>query len=181
MIRSAEPKMKKDKGSRELIGILLIALGIVCLVFPKITMTIIAELIGLCFLVIGVRQLYLSLVGKTDVTRATGKEIILAMVEVAFGLLFVFYPLILSKVIPWLLGLVVLFSGLYQLSDALKLRKAGARYWWMSMALVVLIILVGVLMMVNTGWLAWLLGAYSIIQGIALFFDGKYASEIIYG
>lgn len=181
MIRSAEPQMQKDKVSREWIGILLIALGILCLVFPKITLTIIALLIGICFLVIGIRQLYLSVVGKADIDRATGKEVALAMVEVIFGLLFLLYPLILSKIIPWLLGLAVLLAGLYQLVDALKLRKAGARLWWMSVALAALILLAGLLMMLHTGWLAWLLGAYAIVQGIALFFDGKYASEIIYG
>ena len=98
-------------------GIANIIIGFIFLILPALVTNIFIIILGLSALIVGVRNLWITL---KDKAKLFSINIIRNSVLIAFGLLFLFVPFESAKVIIKITGLVALLYGILTLYVAYK-------------------------------------------------------------
>ena len=110
----------ENKG--KLTGILMLAVGIILLVWPISSLTAFCRLLGVCLIISGAVEILLGLSGDRDLLYTVGGTIALIV-----GLVFVMRPWFIISFLPVLVGLVVAVGGALFLLYTLIRREQGAR------------------------------------------------------
>lgn len=100
-------------------GLLSLAAGVVAIVWPGITLEILAVIIGLMLIVRGVIAAMGAMVDKP---RGWGVWLIIGLVEVAVGVAAVAWPDITILIVAIIIGIDLLIAGLAELAVAFQLR-----------------------------------------------------------
>lgn len=103
------------------LGALLIAAGILALVWPGMTLWALAIVAGVCLMFVGAARAVIAVMGR-DAIGHWGWRLLGGVVEFAAGLLAVAWPGATVLVLAVLFGLRVLFSGVEELMLAKRLR-----------------------------------------------------------
>lgn len=132
-------------------SIAMIIAGIVLLLFPEATQNTIAYVISIILVICGILKII------SYFRRAPGKVGELneyaSPMDLVVGILFIVLAALVAKVllsiIPIVLGLVVLVSGLIKLEQAVELIRAKQGNWVGIMVLAVVTVIVGLLAICN--------------------------------
>jgi uncharacterized membrane protein HdeD (DUF308 family) len=101
-------------------GVLSLAAGIVTIVWPSITLEVLAVVIGLMLLVRGVIAAMGALVDKP---HGWGVWLVIGLVEVAAGVAAIAWPDITILIVAIIIGIDLLIAGLAELAVAFQLRS----------------------------------------------------------
>ena len=124
--------LKNMKISFLLAAALYILLGLVLLIWPGATATVVCYAFG------GILALYgAASILSFFLSRASGFafELLSGIVSAALGILLLVRPEIVISVLPVVLGLFILVDGLVNLKRALELRRLEYSRWAVSLAL----------------------------------------------
>lgn len=110
----------ENKG--KLNGILMLAVGIILLVWPISSLTAFCRLLGVCLIISGAVEVLLGISGSRDILYTAGGAIALII-----GLIFVMRPWFIISFLPKLVGLVVAIVGALFLIRTLIRRESGPR------------------------------------------------------
>ena len=151
-------------------GILLVALGILCIAQPAATLFATAWLIGCFTLFSGISRLVFTFRTEQFLPNS-GTRLLSALLQILLGILFLCNNLFVAISIPIVFAMWVFVEGIIIFIQSFDFKKVGFSSWWLLMLLGIAIAALGVLGLYNvevTGNLvAILIGVGIIAMGIA--------------
>ena len=151
-------------------GILLVALGILCIAQPAATLFATAWLIGCFTLFSGISRLVFTFRTEQFLPNS-GTRLLSALLQILLGILFLCNNLFVAISIPIVFAMWVFVEGVIIFIQSFDFKKVGFSSWWLLMLLGIAIAALGVLGLYNvevTGNLvAILIGVGIIAMGIA--------------
>ncbi|MCI1479382.1 MAG: DUF308 domain-containing protein [Eggerthellaceae bacterium] len=157
-------------------GVILLAIGLVCLFFPNPTLVVLAILCGAGFLAAGISNIALWARMRKALGFA-GWALAYGIIDVIVGLVFVIHPAITAVVLPWVAGALVLVLGIFEAVASFNIRSLGFRIWGWPLASGIVSIIIGILFFNVPEIFAILLGLVAVMQGISLIVYGTVATR----
>jgi len=160
-------------------GLIAIALGIVALFFPGLTLFAFALVFAAFSFADGLFSLVAGIRGASSHTERWGALVLSGLLGIGVGVVFFVWPLVATAAYAFVLVLLIaiwaLLSGLFELSAAVRLRKQIKGEFWLGLVgLFSIALAIAVFFMLATSPAAtllsvgWLIGIYALASGVAL-------------
>ena len=159
--------MKSFRFNRAIFSAGAIVLGIVLLIWPASSLLIIAKCVGIILAVGGIAACVMYYRDHESAIRSF--LLVLALVMLICGGVIFMHPEELVKLIPTIVGILVMFSGLINLGETFILSRSKYGKWWISLIIAIITIGLGVFIINKAFSLAALI---TRIAGGVLIFDG---------
>ncbi|MBP3202704.1 MAG: DUF308 domain-containing protein [Bacteroidales bacterium] len=151
-------------------GILLVALGVVCITKPAATLFTTAWLIGLFTLIAGVSKLIFTFRTQAFLPNS-GTRALSAILEIIIGIIFLGNNIFLAFSLPVIFAMWVLIESVIITVNCFDYKRVGFPAWWVILLLGVCGIVLGVLGLrnpdVTAATLSTLIGLGVISAGAA--------------
>lgn len=153
-----------------LVSILYIIAGGVLILWPDIAVKIVCYIISGVLLVYGLIRIIIYL--RSDSTRRYFQfDLVVGMVTIAFGIFIVFKPVLFISLLPFAIGLCILFDSIIKFQNAFDLKHAGLHYWQIPLAVSIATAILGIILIINpfgaTVILVRCMGIFFIVDGAA--------------
>lgn len=135
-------KLKEMRLHEGITALLLLALGIVILVWPDVTQQIIGQVIGGGLFLFGAIQAIAVLV-KRKWHLVTQASLVLGIIIAVIGGWIFLRPNWILEMIPLMMGVVIILNGIHNLLKSLQLKKIKYEKWWVAIILGLLTIILG--------------------------------------
>jgi uncharacterized membrane protein HdeD (DUF308 family) len=149
-------------------GIAAVIFGILALVWPGLTLYVLVIFFGAYAIVSGIASL---MAGFRHDARSRGWLIASGVLGVLAGIVAFVWPGITSLALLWVVAFWAIFSGVSEIVAGVQMRKVIDNEWMLIVG-GVLSVIFGVLLIVWPGagliTLAWLIGVFAILYGIAM-------------
>ena len=139
-------KAKNLKFNFVVAALLYIVLGVVLLVWPDTTSSVICYAIGVVLLVYGGVSI-LSFLISHEKTAALALQLVVGVVAAALGVFFLTQPRLILSILPILMGLFVIIVSLLSIKRAFEMRHYGYPKWWAALLLALIAIGLGLLIL----------------------------------
>ncbi|HIU41737.1 MAG TPA: DUF308 domain-containing protein [Candidatus Egerieicola faecale] len=126
--------------------VLYFVLGLLFLIFNQQLTLIICYILGAALLLGGVVQVVSFLVNRAETTLADRFALCLGVLIGIGGGVILAMPGLLSGVINWLFGIVLIVDGIIKLKTALEAKQSSTG-WWLSLIFALAAFLLGVVLM----------------------------------
>ncbi len=132
-----------------LMGILFVLIGVVLVFNPEGVARTICFTIGAIIAAVGVINiiLYFATDFKNNIQQ---NKLVIGILLSVLGLFFIVGYRIIMSVIPFVMGILIIFNGIVKLQTALNLVKIKAGSWGLSLAIAIITILLGVGIVLNS-------------------------------
>ena len=151
-----------------------IAFGVLALVWPDVTVTVLVFLFGIYALIDGVGSLLAAWRHRGDAVHR-GHHLGEGLLALLIGVIALVWPGITALALIVLIALWALTTGIVEISAAVRLRRVITNEWWLALS-GVLSLLVGILLLVRPGAgalaIAIVIGIYAILFGTVLIVFG---------
>ena len=137
---------KKHWWSPLILGILVLALGIVILIFPQASYLTMTLLFGIVIALSGI--MYIGLSFSKEV-KGRGWLIVSGIVEIFLGIFLALSPAISALVIPIVLGFWLLFKGITLIGMGYSLSSIKGSGWGWTIFSAILLILCGAIILLQ--------------------------------
>lgn len=136
--------LKEAKKNMILLAVSCIILGLVLVVYPKVSGVVMCYLIGGFALVYGLVHLIAYIRARLPM-MSYRYDLVQGIFGMAMGIYILMYPQTLIELLPVVLGLIVLVDSIVKIQHAWDLKRLGYEQWW--------IVLIGALAMIVLGFL----------------------------
>lgn len=173
--------LKQIKWDTLLMGALYILLGIVALVIPEAMERLLGFLIGVVLIIAGAVSM-ISYLLRDAHQNYYHNDFLHGLLGILLGIVVLYKVEIIISLVPFLLGTLVLVSGLSKLQDVIDLKRLEYGNWIVMLVLAIINIVLGLVLIFNpmaaASLLFRLLGVGLIFSGITdcattLYFAGK--------
>jgi len=173
--------LKQLKWDTLLMGVLYILLGIVALVIPETMERLLGFLIGAVLIIAGAVSM-ISYLLRDAHQNYYHNDFLHGLLGILLGIVVLYKVDIIISLVPFLLGALVLVSGLSKLQDVIDLKRLEYGNWIFMLVLAIINIVLGLVLifhpMAIANLLFRLLGAGLIFSGITdcvttIYFAGK--------
>jgi len=151
-----------------LVSILFILLGIVLIIWPDIAGKIVCYSLGVLILIFAAFRI-VSFFTDKKVYFMFNLDLVVGLVAAGVGVYMLISPETVITVLPFMVGLLILFSSILDLQKALMLRNYGNPRWKSSLVLTFVKMALGIFMLAAPFLLAM---AFIQVIGIALIYNG---------
>ncbi|MBR3648175.1 MAG: DUF308 domain-containing protein [Paludibacteraceae bacterium] len=152
-----------------LAGVALVALGVLCIMYPGPTLMSLAWVFGLVFFVGGCTQMGAWATVRHFMPRS-GLMFFSALLQILLGCLMILHPEPLMIIMPFVFAFWLIFEGIDVAIGSADFKLVGFRKWWIVCCLGILSACFGVYCLVNPNvsaeTIAWIVGLGIIIDGI---------------
>ena len=147
--------LKNMKISFFLAAILYIVLGLVLLIWPGMTSSLVCFFFGLMLLIYGIITI-ISFFVHDSRQGSFRLELFLGIVAAGVGLVFLLRPDIVLSILPVVLGIYIVIDSLLNLKRAFDLNRMNYSNWWVVLVLSLVSAALGVLILCRTSssWLS---------------------------
>lgn len=128
------------KLNASLAALAYLALGIVLLLLPNTSKRVLCTVIGIGVAVYGLFSILSFLLDRDS--SGLSVELIVGVAALAFGLFSLINPGFLMDFLIISLGLIIAVSSVSSIKRALNLRVFGYPYWWTSLAVAILALVI---------------------------------------
>ena len=150
-----------------------IALGLLLLLLPSTTLTVIIYLIGAYFAIEGIVSLLKYLQTRKE-PHANGFYLPFAIGQILIALFFFFFTNTVAGFLPIIIGIIIVAISSVNISQALAVRKTSGNDWLLSLGLSILTAAAGIFVIFFSYTISI---ALTIIIGVLLVIQG--VSEIV--
>ena len=168
--------LKQLKWDTLLMGVLYILLGIVALVIPETMEKLLGFLIGVVLIIAGAVSM-ISYLLRDAHQNYYHNDFLHGLLGILLGIVVLYKVDFIISLVPWLLGILVLVSGLSKLQDVIDLRRMEYGNWVFMLVLAIINIAFGLILIFNPMAVA-MMGVGLIFSGITdcittVYFAGK--------
>lgn len=160
-------------------ALLMMAAGFVLLFMPEMTLVTIANVIGVIVMIIG--AIYLISYFFRRQVAAGNYDLVKGLIIMAAGIFICVQAELVVSILPVLLGIGVVISGIVKLQHALDLRRMGYETWVRIGITAAVNILIGLLVVMNpfstVAWLMRFIGIGFILSGVTDLITAVYVSK----
>ncbi len=168
MWQQAEKDIRTLKINKVITSLMFVALGAVLLIWPLNALTVVCKAIGLVLAFGGIAGIVLYLVGRSKSFLAIS-GVTIGVILTVLGLWLFLNPEFLVALVPTIVGLILMISGLINLGEAFTIHRERGTGVLMSVILALLTLGAGALIFANPDAIS----AFIVkIMGIALIYDG---------
>jgi uncharacterized membrane protein HdeD (DUF308 family) len=157
--------MSRNWGAIALRGFLAVLLGVIAIVWPGPTVTLLVILLGAFALVEGVANIVAGVRGREGWAIAEG------IISVVVGIVIVVWPAITALALLYIVAAWAIITGIVRIVAAIQLRRV-VRNEWLLVGSGLASVIFGVIAAIFPGAgilaLIWLLGAWLIVVGVLL-------------
>lgn len=129
------------------ISIIFLLLGIIFLIFPNISIKIIAYLIAIILIGSGIYLTYLEIYTKSFLLPID--TLLNGILSILFGIIILIYPDIFKIMIPIILGTYFILDSIFKLKLVVLLRRIDNKSWIVTLLLTILSIICGLILILN--------------------------------
>lgn len=169
--------MKKDKLVVFLVSLVLLIFGITLIIWPEAALNAVAKGLSVVSICIGI-VLLLSYLLKRELRALCQWKLMLGVILILIGMFLLPKLGIVLSIVPFVLGVLVICSGIAKLLHGLGYRKLGYPSWWVTVLIAVGAIILGGIAVVNpfkTVKLAVrVIGVILVLDNFANVFDTVY-------
>ena len=140
--------LKELKWEAILTGVLYLLLGIVALVIPETMQKTLGYLIGIVLIVAGAVSMICYLLRDAR-DNYYHNEFVFGLVGIVVGVAVLYKVEVIISLIPFILGILVLFSGCSKLQDAIDLKRLSYGSWVGMLIVAVINIILGIVLICN--------------------------------
>ncbi len=160
--------LKQLKWDTLLMGVLYILLGIVALVIPETMERLLGFLIGAVLIIAGAVSM-ISYLLRDAHQNYYHNDFLHGLLGILLGIVVLYKVDIIISLVPFLLGTLVLVSGLSKLQDVIDLKRLEYGNWIFMLVLAIINIALGLVLIFNPMAIANLLFR---LLGVGLIFSG---------
>ena len=172
--------LKEMKWDALLTAVLYVILGLVALILPETMMTILGYLIAVVLIVAGALSM-ISYLLRDAHQNYYHNDFVYGLVGIALGCIMLYKVEIIISLIPFVLGLLVLFSGCTKLQSVVDMKRLEYGNWTVMLVIAAINVAIGILLIVNpfesAVLLFRLLGIGLLLSGITDFAITFYAAR----
>lgn len=159
--------MKSFRTNRIIFAAGAMLIGIILLVWPSTSLLIMGKCVGVFLALGGLAAAFMFFRDHESATRSL--LLVMAAVMLICGIVIFLHPQDLVKLIPTIMGILVMISGLINLGETFVLTRNKYGKWWISLIVSIVTIAAGIFLVRNAFNLASLI---TRIAGGILVFDG---------
>lgn len=158
-------------------NLVFLALGILLLVFPELSMNTASYLIASVLLIAGANYLIKMYKNKASITNGDILYLIISLAAIVLSISIFVSPLWIINLINILLGVILIISSLINLKNLFSFKKNRTKSWWFYFIILSLILIAGVTIVIKPISLAKIIvqiaGVALIINSISTYFLSK--------
>ena len=148
-------------------GILLVALGLVLLLLPKVSLTILCVIIGVALIIMGLIKLIFFAANVNGVRRIA--DIPVGIIQLVLGFWLIIDSSLFINLFQIVTGVILIYGSLLMFVHAFALREIRGAFYWLSLVFGILCAVLGIVIVVNpAGFAAFMMQ----LQGVALIIEG---------
>lgn len=157
--------IKKSAWSAAVESLVILIFGILMVVWPDITIIVIANILGVIFIISGIYQVinYFVVKGQNDFFNNSLLSGVLALLV---GIAALVIGEDLANVFRIIIGIWMIYESLVRMNTAIKLHSVGVKSWSYVLIIAICMLAVGIFVTFNTGAVITLIGWMMILSGI---------------
>ena len=140
--------LKKIRMYTLLVSLLYVIMGIIMLLNPGFVLDAVNYIVGILILLYGVIYI-IRFLGKNAFNTLSKFSLLAGLLCITFGVYILLNPTLLSSIIPFAAGMLLLVDGLGKFKDSMAFKKANYNRWWLGLVISILFIGFGIYMILN--------------------------------
>lgn len=160
--------LKDAKGGAILSTILSIGLGIVLIIYPQLSSTVICYAFGAILVICSLFHVFFYLKSKRE-NSFINFNLIIAITTGVIGVWIILNPTMVIMIIPIIFGLVLVIHGLVDIKFAIELKEKYYDYWWIAIILAFLNIGFAIILFIHPFAVVKTL---VVVIGVSFVYDG---------
>ena len=152
-----------------LAGVALVALGVLCIMYPGETLLSLAWLIGIIFFLGGCTQMG-AWASLRAIMPRSGLMFFSALLQIILGCMMIFQPAPVMLALPFLFAFWLIFEGVNLAIGSYDFKLVGFPRWWILLCIGIIAAAFGIYCIVypnvSVEAIAWIVGLGIIIDGV---------------
>lgn len=162
--------LKRIKANVMVSALICVALGVVLVVWPGLSVTVVSMAIGIVLVLNGISRLMNFVFGRDD-SVFSQMNLIMGIIITVIGGWILFQPGTIIAMIPILVGIIIVIHGINNLQQTVSLCQSRYDKWWVALLLALLTIGFGILLIFNPfaaiDTLIRFIGVFLIYDGVS--------------
>lgn len=171
-MRIMERILKRIKANVMVSAFICMALGIILVVWPGLSVRMVCMAIGVVLVINGISRLMNFIFGR-DGSIFSQMNLVMGIIITVIGGWILFQPNTIIAMIPILVGIIIVIHGINNLQQTVSLCQSRYDKWWVALLLALITIGFGVLLIFNP-----FVAVDTLIRFIGLFLIYDGASDI---
>ncbi len=157
--------IKKSAWGSAIESLAVIIFGILLVVWPDVTITVLANILGAFFIVSGIYKVinYFVVKGQNDFFN---NSLLSGVVSVLVGIAAIVIGNDIANVFRVIIGIWVVYEALVRANTAIKLYATGVKSWSYMLIISLIMLALGIFITFNTGAVVQIIGWTMIVTGI---------------
>ena len=150
------------------ISVLYILVGVIMLVWPKITMDMVGIVLGVALLAYGVARVIIYFT-KSHMEGIVHMDLTTGVVFGSLGGFMLLHRDFVTSVIPFAVAIVLMIGAISKLEYSLDMKRLGANNYKIFLIFSIIIFALGVILIINPfegNTLIWFIGGCVIVEGL---------------
>lgn len=160
--------LKGAEFSQGILAIGYVVFGIILIMYPDVTGTILCSALGICACIYGVIKIIAYLLGREH-SGFFRIDLIIGVVFTSLGVFALLQPVVVLSILPVMMGIVIFLDGITKLQRSLTLHKMGYSHWWIILILAIVTACLGLFLIFKPFEVAEMM---IIFLGISFILDG---------
>ena len=174
--------IKKAKHAYITISVIMLVLGLVLLIWPKMSLSVLCCLIGV-MLVIGGAVKLVGYFSKDLYRLAFQFDLALGIFVSVIGIILILHPYWIMSFFPIVIGIFIMVDGVFKIQTSVDAQRFGLTNWWLILTGGILCIVLGILLVFDpfssATALVAIMGVSLIVDGLQNLFNVLYTVKII--
>lgn len=141
-------EVKSFSKSYIFLSALYVALGIVLIAWPSLSVRMIGIALGIVMIVLGITYgiIYYT---RDNLQGFLQMDLVIGIVCVAFGIFILLNQAFLTEVLPFAMGIILLLGAVVKIQSSLNMRRLHFRRWYLALICAVVIAALGIALLCN--------------------------------
>ncbi len=122
-------------------------IGIIMIINPGFIFDMVNYVMGFFIIIYGIIYLVNLLIKKSEFT-INRFNILVGVICISFGVFILLNKSLLTSLIPFCFSILIFVDAIYQLANAIRLKRYNASKWWINLIIAIIFILFAVFVMI---------------------------------
>lgn len=160
---------RKMQRSYIVMAVAYVVFGLSLLIKPELSTTVICYAIGAVCVIYAVANLIKYFTGSMN-RMYIEPDFVLSVIICVFGIVTIVRPSVIISILPFIVGIVLVFSGLIKVQDGINLKRFNYDRWFLVLGFAVISVILGIVVLLNpfgTGLLfTRMVGLFFTVDGV---------------
>lgn len=141
-------EVKSFSKSYIFLSALYVALGVVLIAWPSVSVRMIGIALGIVMIVLGITYAIIYYT-RDNLQGFLQMDLVIGIVCFAFGIFILLNQAFLTEVLPFAMGIILLLGALVKIQSSFNMRKLKFQKWYLVLICAVVIVALGIALLCN--------------------------------